>query len=277
MPNNNSNPNQYSQYDKILRENMRFTLPGIIQKVLKLDIVSTEELKDKIQITRQKEVDALRIVTDTAGNTYVLQVEFESGNKRKMNFRMAEYRSMLHQIYDHPVKQYVMYLGKNPLSTPNRIDLPGFKFEYGLIPFSELPYELFLSAEEPEEQLLTVLANFGNADPTLVIRSLLEKIGKNNPGGLTDNKYFEQLRVIIQLRNLDTQLNKAMDSVKTFFKEERDVLYRRGEIKGEARRNHDFVENLLSADRFTVAEVANFASVTEAFVKKVQKELEAKK
>ncbi|MOA26010.1 hypothetical protein D3C78_1467750 [compost metagenome] len=85
---------------------MRFTLPGIVEKVLKLNIVATEEVKDKIQITKQKEVDALRIVTDASGETYVLRLEFESGYTEKMNFRMAEYRSMLHQIYDHPVKQY---------------------------------------------------------------------------------------------------------------------------------------------------------------------------
>lgn len=72
------------------------------------------------------------------------------------------------------------------------------------------------------------MADLGNANPTEVLRSVLEKICKNNKGGLTENKYFEQLRVIVQLRNLGTQLNEAMLTVKSFFKKERDVLFKWG-------------------------------------------------
>lgn len=223
---------QNSQYDKVLRENMRFTLPGILERVLKLNIVTTEEVKDKIQITKQKEVDALRIITDANGETYVLHLEFESGNTERMNFRMAEYRSMLHQIYDLPVKQYVLYLGKKKSRMSNKIDLPNFKFEYELISLSDLPYELFLTADRPEEQILAVLADFGRSDPTKVIQSVLEKICKDDQGGLTNNKYFEQLRVIIQLRNLETQLNEVMLTVNSFFKKERDVLFKWGVQEG---------------------------------------------
>ena len=97
-----------------------------MKNVFKLDLVKNVPLKDKIQITRQKEVDALSIVTDREGESYIVQVEFESGNKSKMNFRMAEYRAMLHQIYDHPIRQYVIYMGRKPTAIPYRIDLPGF-------------------------------------------------------------------------------------------------------------------------------------------------------
>jgi hypothetical protein len=114
MPKKPNERLQGSKYDKILRENMPFILPGIMKNIFKLNLVKNVPLKDKIQITRQKEVDALNLVTDADGKSFLVQVEFESGNKKKMNFRMAEYRAMLHQIYDHPVKQYVIYMGKKP-------------------------------------------------------------------------------------------------------------------------------------------------------------------
>lgn len=238
-PDKINNRLQGGKFDKVLRENMRFAMPGIMEKVLKMNIVSSEELKDKIQITRQKEVDVLKIVTDAEGDSYILHLEFESSNKPKMHFRMAEYRAMLHQIYDHPVKQYVMYMGKAALNTPSRIDLPGFKFEYTLIPFSELPYQLFLSSDKPEEQILSVLANFGGEDPTEVIRTVLEKLGKNSSGMLTDNKFYEQLRVLVQLRNLEQQTDNAMESVNTFFKKERDTLYKWGKKEGIEKGRHE--------------------------------------
>lgn len=43
--------------------------------------------------------------------------------------------------------------------------------------------------------------------------------------------------------------------------------------KGEARKDRFFVENLLLAERFSIAEIANFAGVTEVFVKKVSQEI----
>lgn len=238
---------QGSKYDKILRENMRFIMPGIIEKVFKLNVVNSQELKDKIQITRQKEVDVLRVVTDADGHTYILHVEIESRNKLKMHFRMGEYRCMLHQVYNHPVRQHVLYMGKAPLSMPNRIDLPGLQFEYTLISFAELSYKTFLSSKEPEEQILAVLGNFGTDDPTAVVQAVLEKIGKNNPGPITENKYYQQLRIIIQLRNLDEKIDKAMLEIKTFWKKERDTLYKwgkedgiqKGIEQGEAKGRHE--------------------------------------
>ena len=223
---------QGSRFDKILRENMPYAMPGITEKVLKLNIVSTQELKDKIQITRQKEVDVLRIVTDTKGDKYILHLEFESKNKVKMNYRMGEYRCMLHQIHDYPIKQYVIYMGKAAMKIPSRIDLPGLKFEYTLIDFSKLPYKMFLSSDEPEEQILAALANFGDEGPTIALQEILKKLGKGSSEELEGNKYYNQLRVLIQMRNLDEPIKKAMEHVNTFFKKERDVLYKWGKEEG---------------------------------------------
>jgi predicted transposase/invertase (TIGR01784 family) len=257
---------QNSQYDKVFRENMRFTLPGVLEKVLKLNIVASAELKDKIQITKQKEVDALRVVTDASGETYVLHIEFESGNPDKMNFRMAEYRAMLHQIYDHPVKQYVLYLGKSKSRISNKISLPKFRFEYDLISFSDLPYELFLTSASPEEQILTVLADFGDADPDKVIQEVLEKICRDDHGKLIKNKYFEQLRVIIQLRNLETHLNKAMLTVNSFFKKERDVLFKwgleQGIEQGAEKRSKEMARKLKDKNLLLVDEIAELTGLS---------------
>jgi metal-dependent amidase/aminoacylase/carboxypeptidase family protein len=64
-----------------------------------------------------------------------------------------------------------------------------------------------------------------------------------------------------------------MDSVANYLSEEKDILYRRGELKGEEKKSYEVVKNLLAANKFTIAEIAIFANVTEAFVKKVKKTL----
>ena len=46
-----------------------------------------------------------------------------------------------------------------------------------------------------------------------------------------------------------------------------------GREEGIEKKSYEVVKNLLSVDRFTIAEVANFANVSEAFVRKVKKDL----
>lgn len=43
--------------------------------------------------------------------------------------------------------------------------------------------------------------------------------------------------------------------------------------KGTELTKAQFVKNLLSANKFSISEIANFANVTESFVRKVKKEL----
>jgi hypothetical protein len=71
----------------------------------------------------------------------------------------------------------------------------------------------------------------------------------------------------------------------TKFKVEKDPFYQDGVKKGiekgiektEARKNHDFVENLIKKLGLSDEQAAAVAEVTIAFVKKVREELEANK
>ncbi|SMC88763.1 RpnC/YadD family protein [Pedobacter africanus] len=243
MPDINSRK-QGSRYDKILRENMPLILPGIMKNVLNLNVKDSLPFKDKLLITRQKEVDSLNLVTDAHGKSFLVQIEFESAVKKKMNFRMAEYRAMLHQIYPYPVKQYVIYMGRGKSSVPNKINLPNFKYEYSLINFKELPCELFLSSNEPEEQILAVLANKGSKTSAEIVKAILQKITAASPNDTTDNKYYQQLRVIMQLRKFDNETQEAMLDVNSFWKLERDPLYKRGRQEGESKSRYEMARGM---------------------------------
>jgi hypothetical protein len=68
-----------------------------------------------------------------------------------------------------------------------------------------------------------------------------------------------------------------MDSVANYMSEEKDILYRRGELKGIEKGiekgKQAFVKNLLLHTDFAIAKIAGLSDVTEAFVKKVKKTL----
>ena len=105
MKGHNGQKNQGSSYDKIIKENLEVTLPVIIKDLLGLQIIVSEELPDDVQHTKERKPDALKKVTDSAGNTYVLHVEFQLEDEKEMVYRMAEYKVMLMRRYRLPVHQ----------------------------------------------------------------------------------------------------------------------------------------------------------------------------
>lgn len=197
---------QANQYDKIIKENLELTLPVIVREVLGLDIVKSEELPDDIQHTKERKPDALKKVTDSEGNTYVLHVEFQVKNERDIVFRMVEYCGMLMRKYRLPVKQYVIFLGDKQPRMPTSLDTERLRFSFDLIPLFNASYKLFLKSDNPEVKMLGLLGNFEPNDSYTVIKEIIEDIKFQTEGDFAESRYFKQLRIFVQLRsNLETQ------------------------------------------------------------------------
>jgi len=299
MPKNNNNTKQASQYDKIIKENLEVTLPVIIRDVLGLDILISEELPDDVQHTKERKPDALKKVTDTSGNTYILQVEFQIEDEKEMVYRMAEYNIMLMRKYQLPIKQYVIFLKNTNTLMPTFFDTKNHKFNFKLIRIAEANYKLFLRSNNPEVKMLGILANFGKDDSYEVVKSIIDGMKSITNGDFAESRYFKQLRIFIQLRsNIEQQFEKAMETVTKFFKEENDYLFRKGEnkgvakgevigivkgeiigvikgeiigvVKGEEKKSFEVVENLIVKHKFTDEQAAELAKVDIVFVEKVR-------
>ncbi|KAA8486843.1 putative transposase/invertase (TIGR01784 family) [Arcticibacter tournemirensis] len=221
-----------NRYDKIMKENQDEALPGIIKHVLGINIVKKEVLTSKLQQTKEREADRLTKVTDGSGKTYILNIEWQSRNDANMLSRMLEYRVMARRKYQLPVKQYVLYMGSEKLTMKDCIDEEDLQYRYRIVSLSEIDYKFFLKSNKPEQKVLAVLGEFGKDSAEQVIGQILTGIRTEAESDLSKNKYFNQLRILAQLRNLVEQFNTAMESVSTFFKEEKDPLYRKGIVRG---------------------------------------------
>jgi predicted transposase/invertase (TIGR01784 family) len=268
---------QVNQYDKILRENIEAALPGLISNLLNIQAVSTEELPDDIQHTKERKPDVLKKVTDKKGKIFVLHIEFQVKGEPEMVFRMAEYYIMLLRRYKLPVRQYIIYIGDGNPAMTNHIHSESMNFKYQLIALSTIDYRLLLRSEKPEEKMLAILANFGANDPKSVISNIVNQVIKTSKGDFSKDRHLQQLRILAQLRNLEPESLSIMDSIANYITKEKDILYRLGEKegmeKGVEKGNLAVVKNLLLKTNFTIAEIADLANVNEAFVKKVKKSL----
>lgn len=265
---------QVSQYDKIIKENIEAVIPSLMQNVLGIIAVESEEIPDDIQHTKERKPDVLKKVTDNQGDTYILQIEFQVADEPKMVYRMAEYYIMLEHKYEILVRQFIIFLGSFTPQMPTRLDRPNLTFTFPIISLSGLDYRIFLHSDRPEEVILSILADFKGADLETALQRIIRRIDETTGGDFAFKRHFNQLRVLAQLRNLGIKLKEAMDSIVPFINEERDVLYLRGfdkgETKGETKAQIRVIRNLLTKMSLTVEQIADIAGVSVEFVKQVQ-------
>ncbi len=272
---------QVNQYDKILRENLEAIIPGLLENVLGIQVIASEELPDDLQHTKERKPDVLKKITDVQGSTYVLHLEFQVADEPDMVYRMAEYYIMLERKYRLPIRQYVIFLGPATPQMPTQLDRPNLKFDFPLLAFATLNYRLFLRSNRPEEVLLGILADFDNETTDRALSQIVRRIEETSGSDFSLRKHINQLRVLAQLRNLGIKLKETMDSIAQFISPEKDVFYLMGEEKGEARgeergqkkAKERFVQNLLTISALTIEQIADAAEVPVEFAEDIRQKL----
>lgn len=97
---------------------------------------------------------------------------------------------------------------------------------------SSVDHNLFLKPEKIEEKMLAILGKIEKQDPKFVLEQILMDIRHTAIDELSADRYLQQLHVLAKLRNLGQKLEEVMINVASFFKEEEDPLYLRGQRKG---------------------------------------------
>ena len=67
-----SNKREGNLYDRIVKENIDSIIPALMNSVLGFKVKKAEVIKGKLQQTKEKEADALRIITDPNGQKFIL-------------------------------------------------------------------------------------------------------------------------------------------------------------------------------------------------------------
>ena len=265
---------QANQYDKILKENIEAVIPNLMQNLLKITPIFSEELPDDIQHTKERKPDVLKKITDIHGNTFVLQIEFQVADEQEMVYRMGDYYLMLERKYKIPVEQYVIFIGGGTPTMPTKLDKKRMQFDFSLIIFSEIDYHVFLNSDKPEEIILGVLADFKQEKPENALKQLIYRIEETTESDFSLKRYFNQLRTFAQLRNLEQKLKDIiMDNIAKYIDEERDVAFLVGFDKGK----ETFVTYLLKEASKTIDQIADIAGVSVEFVKSVKKKITGNK
>ena len=292
--------------DRIMKENFDPLVVGLMRVVAKLEIGRVEDivqhnpepttprkgrkpkksatthetLKDKIQVTLEREADFLKKVLNDRNpeGNYILHLEFQATNDPEMLGRMYLYHALLYHKFGIRIRQFIIYVGDEQITMPNRLELDDIAYTYPIIDLRTYDATEFLNADTPEEVLLAILCNFGKDKPEAVVRKILERIdaivGRNT---ITSGKYARQLEVLSRLRKLQFVTKQQINDMSIQIDWTNDVRYDEFVAIGRKETLTENIRRILEKRRFSIEEIADMLGISEDFVREVQANMESQK
>jgi len=129
---------------------------------------------------------------------YIIHIEVQSSYESKMPYRMLRYYLDIKELFDLPIKQYLINLSSSNIK--NKIK--EFNYSYEVINMKNLDCEEFLNSDSPDALVLAVLCDFKYLKPNEIVEKILRKLKKLIKDDKTYRKYFIMLEEISTLRNL---------------------------------------------------------------------------
>src|SRR5688572_6589745 len=91
--------------------------------------------------------------------------------------KLARYHAHSALEYGLPVLGLVIYIGREPVNMPVKLDYENIRYSYRLIDLTELNPDIFLESEVPEEIIMAVLAGKTRYEQKReIIRKILFKL-----------------------------------------------------------------------------------------------------
>ena len=281
------------KYDKILRENIESIIPFIIEKILGIDYSKTQLIKDKLQVTVERETDYLCLIVGNPGHE-ILHLEFQTSGSKRMPARMLLYKAILLDKFGLPVRQFVIYLGKSRKpNIPTHIASDQLVFSFQLINIRDIPAKVFLETDSPEGVILAVLGEFNQSPAHKVIQQILIRLRELTMDENRLTKCVIHLRIFSQLRNLQTQTANQINIMALKIDIRKDPFFEKGKAEGIAEgiekgiekgkadgiaegieeKSRQIVINLLNDTPFDDERIATLAAVTIDFVQMIRLEI----
>jgi hypothetical protein len=191
-----------NEYDLIFKENLEAFFLPLFAEITQTDLSKTEELNLELQATLERKADFLKkVLTD---KPYILHLEIQSKNDARMLSRMVFYHALLREKYKYtlPVKQYVLYIGKEKMSMRQRDDDFPNTFQYHLIDVRDFSYQAFLQSDVPEMVVLSILADFQSQSPDIILQDILTRLTQLLP---EDGRLYNYMatRSVIEIARLN--------------------------------------------------------------------------
>lgn len=225
--------------DIISKEIFKRILVDIATYIFKLDLASVELIETEQQRIEDRRNDLTAKVVDSSGQRFILHLEIQNQNQDLMPHRMLRYFSDIAIRYpDETIYQYLLYIGKEPLTMASGISNADLQYRYKIIDMHTLDYRVFIQQNSADALVLAVLCDFKDMQPRAVVHEILTRLlalmGQDSKGL---REYVMMLEVLATNRDLNVDIQQEFEMLEIEVEKLPSYLIgeKRGEERGEKR------------------------------------------
>ncbi len=168
----------------------------------------------EFQRIEKREADIV-VKCEIDGRDEILHIEIQNNNDPKMPYRMLRYYTDIKTLYPKlPVRQYVVYIGKEKCYIKDKIEESNISFGYNLVDMHTIDCEKFLKMDTPDSLVVSILCDFKEKDEREIIKYIITRLRE-----LIGDDEYELQKYMVILDTLST--NRELEDI---VKEVQDML-----------------------------------------------------
>ena len=164
------------QKDIISKQIFKRILIDVATYIFKLQLETVELIETEQQRIEDRRADLVARVIDNEANNFILHIEIQNNNQINMPDRMLRYLTDIRLNYPgEDVVQYLLYIGKEPLTMPNSIQTTQLDYHYRVIDMHEMDYHFCKRRyhSRARKMALSIESNRGNNVKNIITQSSL--------------------------------------------------------------------------------------------------------
>nr|VFJ86460.1 MAG: protein of unknown function (DUF4351) [Candidatus Kentron sp. LFY] len=224
-----------AEKDIISKETIRRLAVDLATHLLELPIDpdSLEVLATEQRRIEDRRADLVARLRDRDGEPFLLHVEIQNNNDATMPVRMMRYMTDILLAWPGlPLRQYLIYIGAEPMTMPDGMELPGVRYRYGILDMRDVDCRRLLERDTPDALVLAILCDFGDHDPQAVVNHIYTRLQALLGDDLKRfREYVEMVHILSGNRDLEEQIQEA-DKMLSQIDVERLPAYRQVMEKG---------------------------------------------
>jgi len=201
--------------DITTKDTIKTITEDIAKYILELEVSDIEFVDKELQRIEKREADIVALCK-VNGIKAILHLEIQNDNDKSMDKRMLRYYTDIKMRFDSlPIYQYLVYIGKPKLSMQDTIVEECLTFRYNIIDMHSIDCEKFLTMDNPDALVLSILCDFKERDELDVLTYILkrlEELTKDDKHLL--GKYMLILDTLSTNRDLQKRLKEAEEMLR---------------------------------------------------------------
>ncbi len=201
------------KHDITTKEAIKAITEDIAIYILEIDIKDVEFIDKELLRIEKREADIVAACL-IDNNPSILHLEIQNSNDTNMAARMLRYRLDIMNANkdDLPIRQFVVYTGKDKLNTPDNIIQERLSYSYTVIDMHTIDCEKFIKMDTPEALVLAILCDFKNKNAKDVIFYIMTRLNElTKSDDRARNKYNQMLETLSENRNLKKTMKEVED------------------------------------------------------------------